>query len=424
MIRFFIKGLLRDRGRSLFPIIIVTLGVMFTVFLHCWMTGILGDVIDFSAKFSTGDVKIMSRAYAENKDQIPNDLALMDVNTLIDSLQNDYPDMTWVQRIRFGGLLDIPDSARETRAQSPVMGIAIDLLSPGSKEIDRMNIRKSLVRGHLPDKPDEILISDAFARKLKVNPGQIATLISSTMFGSMSLQNFTIAGTVNFGTDAMDRGTIIADIGDIRKVLDMQDAAGEILGYFNSDFYNDAKAIALAKSFNKKYENSSDKFAPEMFSLSEQDDLGTLLGTIDVMKSIIVFVFVLAMSIVLWNAGLLGGLRRYGEVGLRIAIGEEKGHVYRSMIYESIIIGIFGSITGTIVGLAISYWFQAHGLDFGDIMRNASIMMPSVYRAHVTPQAYYIGFFPGVLSTVLGTMLSGIGIYKRKTAQLFKELEA
>ena len=332
--------------------------------------------------------------------------------------------MTWAERIRFGGLLDIPDSARETRAQSPVMGIAIDLLSPDSKEIDRMNIRKSLVRGHLPDKPDEILISDAFARNLKVNPGQTATLISSTMYGSMSLQNFTIAGTVDFGTETMDRGTIIADISDIRQALDMQDATGEILGYFNSGFYNDVQATALAKSFNQKFEKNTDKFAPEMFSLSEQDDLKSLLDTIDIMKSIIVFVFVLAMSIVLWNAGLLGGLRRYGEVGLRIAIGEGKGHVYKSMIYESVIIGIIGSVTGTIIGLVISYWFQNHGLDFGYAMRNASIMMPSVYRAHVTPQAFYIGFFPGLLSTVLGTMLSGIGIYKRKTAQLFKELEA
>ena len=53
------------------------------------------------------------------------------------------------------------------------------------------------------------------------------------MYGSMSLQNFTIAGTVDFGTETMDRGTIIADISDIRQALDMQDATGEILGYFN-----------------------------------------------------------------------------------------------------------------------------------------------------------------------------------------------
>lgn len=33
------------------------------------------------------------------------------------------------------------------------------------------------------------------------------------------------------------------------------------------------------------------------------------------------------------------------------------------------------------------------------------------------------GFIPGVASTILGAMLAGIAIYKRKTSQLFKELE-
>ena len=44
-------------------------------------------------------------------------------------------------------------------------------------------------------------------------------------------------------------------------------------------------------------------------------------------------------------------------------------------------------------------------------------------HAKITTETYYIGFIPGVISMVLGTMLSGIGIYKRQTAQLFKELE-
>jgi putative ABC transport system permease protein len=51
-------------------------------------------------------------------------------------------------------------------------------------------------------------------------------------------------------------------------------------------------------------------------------------------------------------------------------------------------------------------------------------MFPNVVHARITPTDYYIGFIPGVISTVVGTMLSGVGIYKRKTAQLFKELEA
>jgi len=50
-------------------------------------------------------------------------------------------------------------------------------------------------------------------------------------------------------------------------------------------------------------------------------------------------------------------------------------------------------------------------------------MFPSVLRASISSETFYIGFFPGLFSTVLGTALSGIGIYKRQTAQLFKELE-
>jgi putative ABC transport system permease protein len=135
-------------------------------------------------------------------------------------------------------------------------------------------------------------------------------------------------------------------------------------------------------------------------------------------------VFLMAMSIVLWNAGLLGGLRRYGEFGMRLAIGEEKGHVYRTMIYESLVIGILGSIAGVAVGMVLSLYLQTHGIDLGKMMQNAAIIMPTVFHARITSETWFIGFIPGVFSTLIGTMLSGIGIYKRQTANLFKELEA
>jgi len=57
-------------------------------------------------------------------------------------------------------------------------------------------------------------------------------------------------------------------------------------------------------------------------------------------------------------------------------------------------------------------------------MQGAAVMIPSEIRANIQPVDFYMGFLPGVASTVIGTMLSGIGIYKRQTAKLFKELEA
>ncbi len=141
------------------------------------------------------------------------------------------------------------------------------------------------------------------------------------------------------------------------------------------------------------------------------------------MVGMMVFIFIIAMSIVLWNTGLLGGLRRYSEFGVRLALGEEKKHIYRTTLVEAVLIGIIGSTVGTILGLALSYRLQSHGIDFSGMMDNLGVMMPTVFRAVVTPSMYVVGFIPGVLATVMGSALAGFAIYKRKTAQLFKELE-
>ncbi len=424
MIRFLFKGLLRDRQRSLLPSIVVAAGVMLTVFLVCYLTGIMGGFADFSAKFSSGHVKIMTRAYADNMNQKPIDLAITDVSELIDKVKQDYPEMEFVLRTQFGGLLDAPDENGETRSQGPAMAIAIDMLTPGSKEPERLTLENILVKGSIPDKPGEILISDDFATNLDVAPGDQVTLMGSTMYGSMSFYNFIISGTIRFGVGVMDRGAIIVDISDAQAALDMQDAAGEILGYLPGGHYLGDEAGIVCTNFNEKYSDPEDEFSPIMLKLSEQDEfLGGYLEMIDSVAFIVVFVFVFAMSIVLWNTGLIGGLRRYGEVGVRLAIGEEKGHIYKSMIYESALIGLVGSAFGTILGLLFAYWMQEKGIDIGSMMKGATMMMPGKFYARIVPEAYYIGFIPGLFSSTLGTMLSGIGIYKRQTASLFKELE-
>lgn len=423
MLRFYIKGLFRDRSRSLMPALVVATGVMLVVLMQCWVTGVLGDMIVFNARFATGHVKVMSRAYSENVDQTPNDLALLGTEQVLQDLSSDYPGMEWVERIKFGGLVDAPDENGETRAQGPGGGMAVDLLSPGSKESERLNLENSLVRGRLIQSPQEILLSDEFASKLEVEPGDPVTLISTTMFGAMSITNFSVCGTVKFGSTALDRGGIVADINSIRMALDMQDATGEILGFLPDGEYDDLQAGAIAAAFNEKYSDPSDEFSPVMLSLREQGTMTMMLDLVDYFRSIIISVFMIAMAIVLWNSGLLGGLRRYGEMGLRMAIGEEKRHIYRSLITESVFIGFAGSILGTAFGLLFAA-LLTRGIDIGGMMGNSSMMMQSVMKAKITPDAYYIGFIPGVLATAIGTALAGIGIFRRKTAQLFKELQA
>jgi putative ABC transport system permease protein len=423
MIKFLLKGILNDKGRSLLPIIVVSIGVALTVLLHGWITGVLGDSIAMNANFNSGHLKVMTRAYAKDDSQMPNDLALLDADKLVVKLKHDYPGLDWVRRIRYGGLIDFPDKNGETRAQGPVIGWAIDLFTPGSSEIERFNLKTSIQHGKIPTKPGEALITSDFALKFKVKPGDTFTLFGTTMDGGMAFMNFKVAGTVRFGTSVLDRGAIVADINDIRKALGMEGAAGEILGYFNDGVYDDTKATALMADFNREYIADKDEYAPQMIRLRDQGGMAEYLDIANAMGEIMVLIFVLAMSIVLWNAGLLGSLRRYNEFGIRLALGEEKKHIYRTLLYEGLLIGIIGSVLGTVIGLSASYYLQVVGLNLGGMMQQSTLMIPSVVKSRITPTALYIGFIPGIFSMVLGNALAGIAIYKRNTAQLFKELE-
>ncbi|MDD4640666.1 MAG: FtsX-like permease family protein [Bacteroidales bacterium] len=422
MIRFLLKGILRDRSRSLLPIIVVSLGVMITVFLQAYMDGVLGDSIEWTAQFTTGHVKVMTRAYQENMSQTPNDYALTDVDILQPQLEKDYPGLSWAPRIQFGGLLDVPDENGLTRAQGNVKGMGLELLN-SSEEIERMHLNDYLSSGDFPQQAGEILLSRELFNQMGLTLGDEVTLISSGMWGDMAMYNFKVCGTLQFGINSLDRGFMIADIEDLRLALNMENSASEILGFLKEGYYINKEAQNLSGSFNQKQTKTQDKFSLLMLPLSDMNGMQFFVAYAQQMQYLIVLVFVMAMSLVLWNAGLLGGLRRYGEFGLRLAIGENKHELYRSLMGEAVMIGLLGSIIGVAFGLLFSWLMQKYGLDIGDMLKDSTIMMPTVMRARITSTTYYIGFLPGILSTLIGAMLSGIGIYKRQTASLFKELE-
>lgn len=426
MFKFLVKGLFRDPSRSRFPVIIVSIGIFLVVFLQAFMMGMIKDMINVTAKMESGHFKVMTRAYEELSSVAPNDLALMGVDDLMKDLRDEYPEISWTPRIRFGGLLDVPDENGDSKAQAPVAGLGVDLLTPGSIELDNFNFSDtSALEGRMPKEPNEVLLSKQFAHQAGVEIGNTVTLVGATMYGSMAIHNFTVCGLVEFGISAMDKGAFIVDIEGARQALDMDDCAGEIVGFYKDMNYGDRRSESddLRTAYNEKYSDENDEFSPIMLNFMDQNEMRSLMVTMDSAIYGMLFLFMLVMFIVLWNAGLLNGIRRYSEVGLRLAIGEGKRHLINSLLLESLVVGAMGSVIGTLLGLALAWYFQEVGLDVGYAMENSSIMFANIFRAKITGQTFYIGFIPGLTATFLGTLMASRGIKKRQTAQLFKELE-
>ena len=483
MIRFLAKGLVRDRSRSLFPLLAIIITVTLVIFGIGFMEGAMNNFLQSTAVISSGHVKVVTKAYKKESNQLPNDLALFDTKNIIQTLSDMYPDYFWTPRITFGGLLDVPDKNGETKEQAPVFALGIDFFSEKSRQVEIWELEKCLISGRLPKDRDDVLISTKLAKQLDIESGSSITLIGSTMDNAFTTYNFNVVGTFNLYKGQTDRQMMLVDISGARQALDMEDAASEILGYHNSLYYHDEEAVTIRKHFNitysdsiaqilrneeskdilsymngwneintieksklpqqrsnalfdnQMYDNSEEWgelsvedpsiYTPTMVALRDDSQLATMVDFSTVALGVMAGIFLVIVMIVLWNMGLMNGLRRYGEIGLRLAIGESKGQVYRSMISEAVLIGFVGTLIGTIFGISLTYYVQEFGIDYSEAINQLSttMVMPNVFYAKVTPELYYIGFIPGVLATVLGTMLAGLAIYKREMSQLFKELE-
>ena len=426
MIKFLAKGLLRDRSRSLFPVLVITLTVTLVIFSIGFMQGTMNSLLLDTAVILTGHEKVVTRAYSEESQLMPNDLALMDVDQLIEDLEQEYPDFFWTPRITFAGLLDVPDQNGETKAQGPVIAFGIDLFSSDSRQVEIWELERLLVSGNLPENKNDALISSKMANQLNIGIGENVTFIGSTMDNAFTTYNFKVSGTFNLRKGQTDKQMMLVDLSGARLALDMDNAASAIFGFTHSLYYDDETAVALRTEYNKVNSDSLDIFSPFMLALRDGNQMGTMVDVSDAMMAIMGGIFLVIVMIVLWNMGLMNGLRRYGEIGLRLAMGESKGQVYRSMISEAIIIGLAGTVVGTGIGIGLTYYVQENGIDYTkgiEALSNSSMVMPNIFYAQVTPDLFYIGFLPGVLATVLGTMLAGLAIYRREMSQLFKELE-
>ena len=483
MIRFLAKGLVRDRSRSLFPLLAIIITVTLVIFGIGFMEGAMNNFLQSTAVISSGHVKVVTKAYKKESNQLPNDLALFDTENIIQTLSDMYPDYFWTPRITFGGLLDVPDKNGETKEQAPVFALGIDFFSEKSRQVEIWELEKCLISGRLPKDRDDALVSTKLAKQLGIGSGSSITLIGSTMDNAFTTYNFNVVGTFNLYKGQTDRQMMLVDISGARQALDMEGAASEILGYHNSLYYHDEEAVTIRKHFNitysdsiaqilrneeskdilsymngwneintieksklpqqrsnalfdnQMYDNSEEWgelsvedpsiYTPTMVALRDDSQLATMVDFSTVALGVMAGIFLVIVMIVLWNMGLMNGLRRYGEIGLRLAIGESKGQVYRSMISEAVLIGFVGTLIGTIFGISLTYYVQEFGIDYSEAINQLSttMVMPNVFYAKVTPELYYIGFIPGVLATVLGTMLAGLAIYKREMSQLFKELE-
>jgi putative ABC transport system permease protein len=422
MIKFIIKGLLRDKSRSKLQIFIVAMGVFLTVAISGYLKGVTSDMMNETARLKSGHVRITTKAYLEKEKNLPINFSICNYENLVSELKKDFPEFSWTGRTYFRGTILYRNSSENTK-QGPFIGLGLELNSNGGDEIKRLNLNKSISKGKLPEVYNEILIGEKFANRIKIKPGDKLKFITQNKDKLSVSKEFVVAGTIKYGVNTMNNALIILNQNEAAKLLELENCCTEILGFLKSGFYDNDICEKTQINFNKKFHDTNNPQSPFMSKMKDDPEFGFYIEYMESFTGLMSLILIIILSVVLWNAGLLSGLRRYNEFGVRLAMGEEKSQIFKTLISEAFVIGIIGSVAGTILGIGVTLILQRYGINITGMMQGGTMIMPDVIRAKYTNELLYIGFIPGVIAMLIGNALSGTMIFRRRISLLLKELE-
>jgi putative ABC transport system permease protein len=227
----------------------------------------------------------------------------------------------------------------------------------------------------------------------------------------------------------MDKKMVLIDLASAQNTFYMVDMVTDWLGYFPSsasfDRYEEVKERMNASlvDWTPPKDWAKDD-VPIVLSIRDQQNIGAIADKFSVIKGFVVGIFTFLMVLVLWNAGILSGIHRYGEMGLRLAFGEPHWKLIMTLAIEGLWIGILGSVAGSLLGGAFTWYLQEVGINMGDNFAQTGLMINDVVRARMTVGGFVQGIVPGILASVAGTLVASMAIFKRSEANLFRELEA
>ncbi len=208
------------------------------------------------------------------------------------------------------------------------------------------------------------MLSEDLAARFDVSPGDVFTLFRNDYGRGFSFVNFVIAGTVRFGTTGLDRGAVLMDLEDARSAFAMEDAAGEDTGFFASNSFDEDLAQDIAARFNDHFNQYTEEaeedaeFSPTMLTLSQQEGMAQILVYSKAVSAMLIAYSRCGFShCPFMECGPVGRLKTLYRIRGPDSPGRIKSHIYRSLIWEALMIGALGSVLGT--GIGVAPWYTS-----------------------------------------------------------------
>ncbi len=396
------RNLWRSRRRTLITASALAIGFFGAVLMVAVDDGIRVELVDNGTGVLTGQLQLHARDWKPERSLYATigGEAGTDVGALLRRLRAVPGVTAAAPRVWAGGLV-----SAGTRTEGALLMGADPVLERGVSRI-----LGSIVSGRPPDAgATELLIGSELARKLQVGLGADVVLVAPAADGSMGNDLYRVSGIFRSGMAELDGGYAILPLTTLQSLLALGPGrihevavalpdpwaapavAGEIVAALRGDGgLGDVEVEPWTV------------FSPEIASYAQliEASNGLIVG--------IVFLFaVFGVA----NTSLMGTYERRREFAVVRALGIGPSGVARTVVFESLALGLMGLAAGAVITAPILVWWHHHPLNLSGLIGNlelAGALIRPVLRVEYSTDGPILGAVGLLVTAVLAALYPAV----------------
>ncbi|MCP3013188.1 FtsX-like permease family protein [Nocardiopsis dassonvillei] len=379
MLRTTLAGLRLHKSRYVTTVLAILLGVMFVS-----GTMVFADTLNASYEKS-----VMGSATSVDAIAMPSEPEFDPESTEPPEERVPFTDEQ-LDGVR--ALPEVAEAGGTLRGEAVLLddeGRATGFLPPRALGLNGVS-RFTADEGALPANGDEIALATSTSEQLGFTIGDTVTVLD--LEGDK--RDFTVTGLVEFGVDRTysAAGAVVFDPDTTREMTGVTDYAEiDVLAAEGHTPQEAADAVAAELGA------AADVRTGEEAGLEIAESSGGQTELIRTALLLFAFVAMFVAGIVIYNTFAILIAQRQRELALLRCVGAKRGQVFRSVLTESVVVGLVSSALGVLAGVGVGM----AGAAYGGPLLGTGEAVPVV----VTPTAVLVGLAVGTVVTVFSALV-------------------
>jgi len=335
------RNLWRSPRRTIFSLLAIAAAATSLMLSQSYIDGVK---VTFRQNLITAvyaQYQIYKKGYRTNQGDDPFGYQIAESDKIRKALEEKVGPVTFFsRRQRFFGLVNFND-----RSLSGI-GMGVD----AEQEKSFMTLNQVVEGKHLAgSKLESVFLATGLAEQLKVKPGDMISVVTSTAGGSLNAADLEVVGVFKTGIREVDTSTFYVHQELVQKLLRTTGPSQILIGFAGEDElkYKAALRQVIQKDFPDLEVVHWYELAGDMFDNS----MGWLESVFFVFRIIIVTVATLSILTVF----MISLLERTGEFGTLRAIGTYRNEIASLIFIESILQSVLGGLLGIVISVVAIY---------------------------------------------------------------------